>query len=401
MATYNWASAVSGDWYSSSNWSPNGGPVTVPPFDSNPYGPEVTDSAVFDTGSKKPYTVTGGGPAVSLTVAHDNVTFANIRGGDGLGQSTFNVDEGARVTLAANSAIVMNGRFGGNDGTLSVNDATFIDKGIVNADLDFGKGARIVVDGPKAVMGGATSELDKGSVLTIEHGGSFADGGTIYGTVNLDGPKTILAGYTELGAGAVLHIHNAQVGGSAAYQIYTPDVTASGGLYTVAEGASVVGNGTIYPALGSIDGPALNITNNGWITASGGTLKILGPVVGNGTLNIAPGSTLELGGNSSNDVVFLNQATLLIDKGVQETGFLREFGVGDKVELAGQAITSETSHVSGPDTVLDLYDGSSMTDQLTFEGHFTPREFDLAKDGSGGTLVMLDQHSFHGVVPIC
>ena len=95
----------------------------------------------------------------------------------------------------------------------------------------------------------------------------------------------------------------------------------------------------------------------------------------------------------------MDQATLLIDKGAHETGFLQNFGLGDSVDLAGQAVTSVTASASGANTVLDLYDGSSLSDQLTLKGHLTLSDFHVAKDGSGGTVVMLEPHAFHTLIP--
>ena len=252
-------------------------------------------------------------------------------------------------------------------------------------------------------MIGASSDIGTGSILTVKDGGSFASSDlTINGVVELSGPTSVFDGDTVLGKGAVLYINNAQVGGSGYSPVYFYGANAaSGGLDTVDKGAFVVGNGTIYP-VSSYDPAPLSsetITNDGLIIAVGGTLKVLGSLIGSGTLGIASGSTLELGGNSSNNIVFMDQATLLIDKGAHETGFLQNFGLGDSVDLAGQAVTSVTASASGTSTVLDLYDGSTLSDQLTLKGHMTLSDFHLAKDGTGGTVVMLEPHAFHTLIP--
>jgi hypothetical protein len=403
VTQYSWKSAVSGDWQNPANWSPYGGPFGPAPPPA-PFGGTTADTTVFDTGSKRPYVVSGGGQAASLTVSHDTVTFTDFFGGDGYGQSTFNVDDRATVTLAAGSGIQMIGHFEYIDGTVNVWDASFIDKGSVIANQDFGPGAKVVVDGPKAVMIGATSDIGAGSVLTIKNGGSFfSDSETINGIVKVDGPKSIFGGSVTLGKGSALELSNGVVGGTQFYSLFDTgaDVVPSGGLATVDKGAYVVGNGTIYPN-NEIDGPPLSsekITNDGSIIASGGTLKILGAVVGSGRMIIAHGSTLELEGDSSNNVVFLNHATLMIDTGVHETGFLQGFGVGDRVDLLGQTVTSFTTGHAGLNTILDLYDGSAVSDQLTFKGQLRPSEFDVAKNSSGGTTITLDPHAFHAWIP--
>ena len=403
MVQYSWLSAVSGEWNDPSNWSPHGGPFGPAPSPA-PFGGTTADTAVFDTGSRKGYTVSGGGQAASVTVSHDTVTFTDFAGGDSYGQSTFNVDDGATVTLAAGSDVQMLGHFATVDGTVHVDRATFIDKGVVLGNLDFGAGARVFVNGPSAVMASASSVLAAGSVLTVENGGAYSSSENIVnGIVRVDGSTSIFGGSTVVSNGGVMALGDGTLGGDQGYYniLYGSDVRATGGLATVDKGGFVVGNGTIYPDNQS-GGPALasdTITDNGSIVALEGTLKILGSVDGRGTLDIGPRSTLELEGNASNNVVFLSQATLLIGKGVHETGFLRAFGVGDKVDLAGQASTSETVHLAGTTTILDLYNKSTLADQLMFKGHFTRQDFTVSKDGSGGTLVALDPHVFHAVIP--
>jgi hypothetical protein len=351
--------------------------------------------------------------ATSCTVRRDHGRYSRLRYGceDALYRlrwrpSTFNVVDGATVTLAAGSAIRMLGHFDYVDGTVSVHDASFIDKGDVTANQDFGPGANVVVDGPKAVMVGTSSDIGAGALLTIRNGGSFSSGSeTIDGIVKVDGRTSILGGDLSLGKGSVIELRNGIVGGSNFYDVLNggTDVVASGGLHTVARGALVFGNGTIYPD-NQPGGPPLSsdtITNDGVIVASGGTLKILGSVEGDGALAINARATLNLGGNSSEDVVFLNHATLMIDKGAHETGFLEGFEFGDKVDLADQAVTAVTTTHTGFDTIVDLYDGSAMSDQLSFLGQLRPSDLAVAKDGSGGTTLTLDSHLCHGWIPGC
>ncbi len=61
---------------------------------------------------------------------------------------------------------------------------------------------------------------------------------------------------------------------------------------------------------------------------------------GSGIYQINSGATLEIGASTSDNVMFLHNAILELDKGIGEGGFLQNFSTGDSVDQIGVTVTS-------------------------------------------------------------
>jgi hypothetical protein len=383
VTEYNWKSAISGNWNTGKDWSPTGGPalssISFGTFDVL----YSKDSALFATGSNKAYTITGAALAKSLTVSHDTVNFANFNFSDYDYQGTpptMTVDNGGDVTVGAGSDIsladsIYDAPYSSIDGTLSVKHAQLTVHGIIAAEPDIANGGVVTVSGSAAQLVSFTNYrfgfteygvIAKGGTLNVANGGSVTGGfKSVDGAINLTGENTSIAGAT---------------------------VNADGSI-NGANGATIAN--TIV-----LNGQSL-LSNDGTITATSGLFTIAGGFSGAGTLAIDKGATLQLGGDSSNGVNFLNRANLVLDKGVAETGFMQSFGTGDTIDSVGLTASSLSIVADGANTLLSLYEGASIAEQLTFKGHYAPADFYAKADASGnGTLVAFEAHHLMSPIPV-
>jgi hypothetical protein len=381
VAVYDWKSAVSGNWSTAKDWTPTGGPTLVATT-NYPYNQLVSeDSAVFDTGSNRAYTVSGIAHAKSLTVSSDKVTFNNFTfsNDDGTGFApTVTVENNADVTISAASTVSLFDGYGGspfNDsGVLRVSNAELTIHGAVNSQIDIAANGTVTVSGSEAQLAVYVGDdinahygsVEKGGVLNVKDGGSVTGQlSSVDGTVNLsDGALS----------GAIIK---------------------TDGTLNVSHGA------TINNLPGNDEGTYGFFSNDGAINVASGIFALTGGVAGSGTITIDKNAALDLGGSSSNNVVFMNQANLQIASGATETGFLQSFGKGDTIDVGGVVASSLAVSNSGCNTILSLYDGSSIADQLTFAGNFSSSNFYAETDSSkAGTLIAFETHHIMSPIPI-
>jgi hypothetical protein len=385
VSVYYWKNAVSGDWSTAKDWTPTGGPKLIPGFGWDYYKLVSEDSAVFATGSNQAYTVTGTGHATAITVSHDSVTFKNFTfsNDDGTGSvPNITVENNANATFSATSNLnlftLQSGEGYGECGSLVVTNAQLTIHGLIEAEPYINAGGVVTVSGAAAQLqifpgvheGGQFGAVAKGGVVNIVNGGEVTGAfASVDGTINVSGSQSRLSGATINADGSV--------NGS--------------------NGGSIQGNTTPSPYQ-----PAGQVVNNGNITATNGLFKIDADVQGTGTLAIDNGATLELGYNTSNNVTFLNHANLLIDKGVIQTGFMQHFSTNDTIDFVGQEDVSSLSVAfANGKTLLTLYDGASISDQLTFASDLTAGNFYAKQDSSGGgTLVAFESHLIPSPIPI-
>lgn len=192
--------------------------------------------------------------------------------------------------------------------------------------------------------------------------------------------STVFASALNLGAGAASIVINQ--GGA----INIGGVTSIGNALHVGGSGTVFGNGIIQG----------NLVDDSNVTASGGTLKIIGDVSGSGTLQVNGTSTLELAGAASTNITFSagSTGTLQIDSSASFSGTVTGFtgsGTGDpatsdKIDLGDVDFSSPNFTKSYLNNVLTVSDGSH-TANLKFSGSYTLANFDFATDGSNGTLI--------------
>jgi hypothetical protein len=324
------------------------------------------DTAIFDTGSNKKYTVTGSGSAYNVTVSGDAVTFSNFTVSNNSHGVEFDVENSANVTISSNSSLNLYGFFyTGHEGTFNIQQGSTVTvNGTVSAGY-LGIAGTLNISGNGASVSGllyhdaAYGGSDSaGSTINITNGGSlYGPFNSINGTINIDGSGSVF-----------------NSGGSA----YWHELNASG-LITGSNGAVLNGG----------------VTNHATIEATKGDFKITGELQGSGTLKIDNNATLELGGDSDNNVTFLNHAMLQLDKGIKETGFLQGFTNNDTIDLKDQNVTSVSETISGNVTTVDFYDGSTLAQELKFNGSYSANDLYVHSDGKGGTIIEYQNGTTH------
>jgi hypothetical protein len=234
-----------------------------------------------------------------------------------------------------------------------------------------GQGSTLVLNGlptidqATIVLSGAGSVIESGDGATLE---------TVLTTVGAGGVLEMLAGRNystpnaiELAAGGKL-----QLGGG---------TFASGGI-DVATGATLAGFGA---ATGKL-------TNDGAISAAGGTLDLTGAVTGTGQASVQGAATLEFGA-----AVGLNEkvsfakggGTLMLQDARQFAGSITGFGAGGRLDIDhfGQGTTlAFQENNAGTEGKLTLTDGSSKATIQLF-GQYSAANFSLSQGSQGDSLV--------------
>lgn len=371
MAIYSWINAKSGSWNTATNWSPAGGP-TNDAMQYFPFSGTSIDTALFATGSSKPYSVRGSGLAQNVTVTGDKVTFRNFSIANDYNGVFLTVNGGADVTVAAGSVFDLTGNFyNADDGDLKLDHAELTVHGTLkNGFLQIGANGLLRVAGPSATVVGISEhdlfyggDVDATATIDISGGGHLTN--TFF---NMNGTIAIS------GAGSTFSTNTLS---------YESETTATGRIVG-SNGATLAGQ----------------LTNDGVVEARQGTFHVTAAVVNNivqttstGTFQIDPHAVLDLGASSDQAVHFLTNATLTLEQGVSETGLLRAFSVHDAIDLVGQSVSSFATAVVAGVTTLTAYVGSNAADVLKFSGDYAASNFLTHGDGHGGSLISYQAHA--------
>ena len=129
--------------------------------------------------------------------------------------------------------------------------------------------------------------------------------------------------------------------------------------------ASFDNEGTIGPGFGELSfATGTTLTNGGIISASGGTLDIAGAIAGSGTIDLAGGTTVEIGGGYGQQIFdFLDATSTLALGDASGTNTVRGFVPGSTIEIVGAAATP--GFASG---TLDLSNGVSLDARFVLPG---------------------------------
>jgi hypothetical protein len=380
MSTGTWISAIGGSWNAAADWNPVGGPQSAQTI----LGPYSTDTALFATGSTKPYRVTGNGIAQMVVVSGDHVTFQDFTFRNAPIGAGLVVEQGARVTIAENSAFVLINHDAFGSGPLTVNNATLNVEGRVTG--LFGSvttDGHVIISGPQASLAPMVVPaltFDATSTVTVVGGAKFTDvGDAIAGRVMVGG----IGSHIDL-LGTYGGIGKASQGGTLSLNQLDGAIRLAGGtleVATVAAGAKVSGHGVISSAF----------SNGGMVIASGGVLALRGVATGPGKLAIEAKATLALGAATAETITFSGlDARLQLAPNIAATGFLGGFRTGDSIDIGGADITAVDMSRSGHSTVLTAFAGTTLIDSFTLGGHIPSGTIALSDDNMGGTLLTFD-----------
>jgi hypothetical protein len=229
----------------------------------------------------------------------------------------------------------------------------------------FQAGTSITTDAADIVLVGSGSALSSNGTLLDQSLTAITSAGTLelLGGRNWNGSKALSdAGLLQLGGGT--------------FDAPSLAVTSSG---------HVLGFGTI------VDGG----NNAGLIEAQGGTLVLKAPPTGSGTLQTDSFATLELGGPSSQTVMFdPGHATLRLDSPSSYTGTLTDIIATDTLDLAGLTATNATS----AGTTLTVTLAGNTTQTYTLAAPLTGIREAATADGSGGTDIVFYREASAGTL---
>ena len=295
----------------------------------------------------------------------------------------FGISGDGQVTTTG--VLTNNSEIDGNGLTLTlgglVNNGTLVAGG--NLTVQVPSGFAQFSDG--ALTGGTYEAITSSSTLYLDVGGIITtDGATIslnQGAIN----SFDSASSSYVSIQSTLNLISAAGSLSLAGQSYdweTPLTVAGalslgGGAAGLSAPELIVDAGGVISGAGTIEGP---IANTGAILASG-KLDIQGAVAGDGTVEILPTSTLELGGPDSDNVSFADgTGTLQLDDPSAFSGTITEGGPGDQIILAGVSYASVTgyAYVGSATSGTLTIDAGGTAYTLNFAGDFDTSSFSLS-----------------------
>ena len=296
-----------------------------------------------------------------------------------------------------NSGVVVGGY-----GTLAINVTTLTNSGTIEAIngttaitvpsgglSNFSGGT--LSGGSYAGLASGTLSLDIGGVISTDAANITLAGGTITSHDPVSGQDVPLT--TSLHAiaasGSLTLTHDTSGFNTQAASYAFGPLNVAGKLdlsyaeltssqLTVAPGGVLEGDGS-----SSVGSP---VDNEGVVVAAQGVLALNGDVTGSGHLEVGYNSSLELGGATSETVIFTSPyadspGTLQLDHPSTFSGSLTPTGHGDRIvlsDLSANAITSYaySGDASGGTLTLQEQGGGSLA--FTFNGNFTTSSFHLS-----------------------
>ncbi|MEO8715605.1 MAG: matrixin family metalloprotease, partial [Acetobacteraceae bacterium] len=258
--------------------------------------------------------------------------------------------------------------------------------------------AALITDAASVTLDGAGSEIESsangvGSFTSIESTlRTIAAGGSLHlldaRSYSAASPVSV-SGLLDMQGGTYVGALSVAAGGSVSgFGILARAVTdagaieAKGGILTLsaafADGTVIVDSGATLALHGTMSDP----TDNGVISASGGTLVVNGPVGGSGGFLVQSNATLEL--TSANaDVAFNGSGgTLRLDAPGGFAATIFGYGATDKVYLVGIHADAATGTQGG----IDLSLGGSAVEHLNLDGTYTGARFTVTYDGAGSLV---------------
>ena len=327
------------------------------------------------------------------TLTLDNST---ISGGTIYIDNTDSVLVGSGTSAIANATI-------NNFGALETGGTFTLDNDIINGGILTGTGAvntSFNLDqGASLTLNGVTVVGGNGGVAALDNAGSVALETSM--TLGSSNPPFASSAFTlELNGSGTVALNGATISATAAGETLENNGNTLSGGGTIGDGS---GKLTLDNNAGTIDaqGGTLTIdtgdtvTNAGALEANGGTLKILDAVTGAGSATVAGGGTLELGSTDAETVTFSGAGdTLALDRQDLHdfTGTIGGFGAGDTVDL--KALTfgmteayQWTENQGGTGGTLTVTSGNA-SESVTLAGSYVTNDFALTTDAGSGTDVV-------------
>jgi hypothetical protein len=443
MTVYAWK-AISGDWTSKADWTPNGSPVAGDSAEIGAAGTYVvTVSTAVSAGvvalkaagatlsDSGVLTLSGGAKTLSVTAG----TFKLNSGGSVAGGTIvagasghFAWDGGtlnavtydgvlalAGGTVHIANRITLHGATGTGLGTIDVTGlgARLNLVGAVtlnNADVVIGSGTAATA---AAITGTA---MTFGPVLTLTQS-STKPYAAVTASTSLRNEGAInlgtLGGHFTLTTGAFSNAGSLTASNGEALQLHDGSIanTASGTLTVSGAGSTALLDSTAaFSNAGAVTLSAkgaltinANVVNTGQLSASGGALTINGAVSGTGgTVLLSNSGAARFDGTvqSSQSVIFLDATGTLQVVLSNPNSFAADIdgfqsaipglAAGDKIDLVGTAATTISSAGATAEGVeLVVKDGTTLVANLQLIGNYVGQTFEVASDLHGGTDITL------------
>jgi hypothetical protein len=259
----------------------------------------------------------------------------------------FILDGAAQLQVAAGAALSYGKDWASEGGTLVLNNSTVSLTGTtaLAAGAISGTGT-VTVNGPVFIGTAGLFQVAQGADLIIK-GSTAEQEGNVLLTTGATAPTLTVAGGTTYIMDAGYYLGGNQ--------------NSPVGTVTIAKGGTLETNGA-----GAVTQIDATIVNSGTISLNYGEMQFVGPLEGNGAVDISNGATLDLNYSAAvtSAISFGNGGgDLYLEYPNDFTGTINNFATGDMIELSGFAFGASFT-VNGDNVTISEANGQSMT--LTF-----------------------------------
>jgi len=305
------------------------------------------------------------------------------------GESGVNNNGGFMIGAGAAGLVFQNGNFT-NNGTIEAlngSNVTF-QSGAVNLNAS---GGTLTSGTWEAVSTGAAATVsitggpistDEATIILSGTGSAFLTGNGATQTAIETTLTTIATGGSLALEGGRVYTSTLALSDSGTISLAGKGTTLGAASLTINKGGALSGNGAVKST----------VTDNGAITASGGTLDITKNVTGTGTVTIASGATFEADAKlAAKTVTFATGGTaqvLALKTPSTTTSTIAGWGKGTAIDLLNIGATNISYAGTTTSGTLTIKSGTSTVATLKFTGDYTTSSFSApVSDGHNGTLI--------------
>ena len=298
-------------------------------------------------------TATASAPAVEIGSAGEGSTIV-------LANDAWSVSGDVDVGTAGTGRLLLQGAGSiGIAGTLAIGSAAGI--GVVTTTSS----AAVDITGAAAIPT-RFNGIAAASLSITGTGSSLTTGTLTIGAAGAAANATISRGSVSVGTNATIDgVLTLRVAGS----------LSAAGTITLDQGSRISGQGILQSAA---------IVDNGRIQVNSGTMRCLGPVSGDGLLEVSRAQLeLRYGSSAGVALAFDGFGTVTVAKVTAIAGTIHDWGIGDAIRFTQAAAVTETF----ADHTLSLFNArGTLLGTETFTGSLTTQNFSLAADGKGTLL---------------